>query len=191
MAVGQVLQAARRASGLSQRELSSISGVAQSTVSEVESGHRIPSSTTVDRLLRATGHQLIAIPTRRADAASAAEGIARSIVDRRGDRAVRQFIQLADDLAAEHEAVRFALTIAEPQPTGAEHWDAAIAALVEHRLQEGGLPLPSWVRSDGRHLSHEWTFGSGRYDIPVDRARVPEAFLRHGVLLDVDTLASV
>jgi transcriptional regulator with XRE-family HTH domain len=191
MDVGQVIRSARRASGLSQRELSSISGVAQSTVSEVESGRRVPSSTTIDRLLQSTGHQLIAIPTRRSDAAAAAEGIARSVADRRGDHAVRHFIQLADDLAAEHEGVRFALTITEPMPTGAEHWDAAIAALVEHRLQEDGLPLPSWVQSDGRHLAAEWTFGSGRYDIPVDRARVPEAFLRHGVLLDADTLASV
>jgi transcriptional regulator with XRE-family HTH domain len=191
MSIGRVIQAARRASGLSQREVSSISGVAQSTVSDVESGRRVPSATTVERLLRSTGHQLVAIPTRRSDAAAAAERIARSLASRRGDHAVRHFIQLADDLAAEHESVRFALAIAEPAPTGAEHWDAAVAALVEHRLQEEGLPLPAWVRSDERRLSDEWTFGSGRYVIPVDRARVPAAFLRHGVLLDADTLASV
>jgi transcriptional regulator with XRE-family HTH domain len=191
MAIGQVIQAARLASGLSQREVSSISGVAQSTVSDVESGRRVPSAITVERLLRATGHQLIAIPTRRADAAAAAEGIARSLTARRGDHAVRHFIQLADDLGAERGGIRFALSITEPVPTGAEHWDAAIAALVEHRLQEEGLPLPSWVETEGRRLREEWTFGSGRYSIPVDRTRVPAAFLRHGVLLDPDTLASV
>jgi transcriptional regulator with XRE-family HTH domain len=183
MAIGQVIQAARRASGLSQRELSSISGVAQSTVSEVESGRRVPSVATVERLLRSAGHQLVAIPTRRSDAAAAAEGIARSLSSRRGDHAVRHFIQLADDLAAEHAGIRFALAIA--------HWDAAIAALVEHRLQEEGLPVPAWVASDERRLADEWTFGSGRYVIPVDRDRVPAAFLRHGVLLDADTLVSV
>ncbi|PPF56306.1 helix-turn-helix domain-containing protein [Clavibacter californiensis] len=191
MTIGQVIHGARRASGLSQRELSSISGVAQSTVSEVESGHRVPSVTTVERLLRSTGHQLVAIPTRRSDAAAAAEGIARSLSSRRGDHAVRHFIQLADDLAAEHGSVRFVLAIAEPAPTGAQHWDAAIAALVEHRLEEEGLPVPAWVASDERRLADEWTFGSGRYAIPVDRDRVPEAFLRHGVLLDADTLVSV
>jgi transcriptional regulator with XRE-family HTH domain len=187
MAIGQVIQAARRASGLSQREVSSISGIAQSTVSEVESGRRVPSAATVERLLRSTGHQLIAIPPHP----PAAEGITRSLASRRGDHAVRHFIQLADDLAAEHETVRFALAISEPAPTGAEHWDAAIAALVEHRLQEEDLPLPAWVRSDERRLTDEWTFGSGRYAIPVDRTRVPAAFLRHGVLLDADTLVSV
>ena len=36
MSIGQVIPAARGASGLSQREVSSISDVAQSTVSDVE-----------------------------------------------------------------------------------------------------------------------------------------------------------
>jgi len=34
--IGQVIQAARRASGLSQRDVGSISGLAQPTVSDVE-----------------------------------------------------------------------------------------------------------------------------------------------------------
>ena len=191
MSASTLIQAARRSRRLSQKQLSQQSGVAQSSLSLLESGRRHPSTETLERLLAVTGHQLVAIPTRRTDAAGAAASIAKSLTaNRRGD-AVRNFIQLADDLAAEHDEVRYALTIATPIDTGEKRWDAALAALVEHRLHEEGLPFPSWTRSAERRLSRAWTFGSGRYDIPVDRSRVPIAFLEHGVLIDRDTLVSV
>jgi transcriptional regulator with XRE-family HTH domain len=191
MPIAELVQRSRRARGLTQRELSSRSGVAQSSLSNLESGRRSPTAETIDRLLRVTGHQLIAIPTRRTDAAGAAEDIAARLAEGDRERAVRHFIQLADDLAAVHLEVRFALTLAEPPPIGEKRWDAAVAGLVEHRLLEEGLPLPSWVGADDRRVARSWTFGDGVYDIPVERARALPAFRRHGVLIDPDTLASV
>lgn len=104
---------------------------------------------------------------------------------------MRLFIQLADNLAAEHHESRYALAIAAPTPTGEKRWDAALAALVEHRLREEDLPTPAWTREPERRLSRVWTFGAGVYEVSVDRRRVPDAFLEHGVLIDPDVLASV
>ncbi|MFD1716038.1 helix-turn-helix domain-containing protein [Amnibacterium flavum] len=191
MSAATLVKQARRAGGLNRKELSARSGVAQSSLSLLESGQRNPNTDTLERLLAAAGHQLIAIPTQRTDAATTAAHIADSLSDGRRNDAVRHFIQLADNLAAEHDETRFALTISAPDKTGEKRWDAAIAALVEHRLEEEHLPLPRWTRDEARTLTRSWIFGTGLYDIPVERSRVPAAFLRHGVLIDPDTLASI
>ncbi|WP_309616044.1 helix-turn-helix transcriptional regulator [Salinibacterium sp.] len=185
-----LIRSSRRASGLSQKVLGERSGVAASSLSLIESGERIPTVATLERLLAATGRSLVSIPTRRADAAKIAEQIAASLGDGEPASALRHFIQLNDNLTAEHNEVRFALTIAEPSPTGTKHWDAAIAALVEYRLQEEGLPVPTWTCDPARTLRKSWTFSAGRYVVPVDRTRVPKAFLDRKVLIDEDTLMS-
>ena len=188
MTADTLVRSSRRASRLSQKALGERSGVAASSLSLIESGERIPTVATLERLLAATGRSLVSIPTRRADAATIAERIAESLSDDRPADAVRHFIQLNDNLVAEHNDVRFALTISEPAPTGVKHWDAAIAGLVEHRLQEESLPLPSWAKSPHRALRRSWTFNAGRYVVPVNRDRVPQAFLARNVLIDRDTL---
>ena len=191
MTAALLIRNARRASRLSQVALSERSGIAQSSISLIESGDRAPDWTTVDRLLASTGRGMVAIPTRREDAATIASRIAQA--EKGGDdrRAARTFIQLADNLAAEHDEVRFALTVAEPASTGRKHWDAALAALVEFRLSEEGLPLPRWARDPARALSRSWTFRAGDYVVPVDPQRVPKPFLDRKVLIDSDTLVSV
>lgn len=188
MTADVLVRSSRRANGLSQKALGERSGVAASSLSLIESGERIPTVATLERLLAATGRSLVSIPTRRADAATIAERIAESLRDNRPADALRHFIQLNDNLVAEHEDVRFALTISEPAPTGVKHWDAAIAGLVEHRLLEESLPLPAWTKSPDRVLRKSWTFNAGRYVVPVERDRVPKAFLDRRVLIDRDTL---
>lgn len=186
-----LLRNARRSRSLSQAELGARSGVAQSAVSSIENGTRTPTMETLERLLASTGHSLIAIPTRRSDAATAAVTIGDAI--RSGDdaRALRTFIQLNDDLAAEHDEIRYALSMAEPAATGVKHWDAAIAALASYRLSEEGLPIPRWVEDPKRKLGRSWTLDEGRYSVPVSRSEVPRAFLDHNVLIARETLTSV
>ena len=191
MPAATLVRSARSASGLTQVELSARSGVAQSSLSQIESGERVPTWTTTERLLRAAGWTVISIPTRRADTAAVAVEIKQSLADDDTAAAVRHFIQLADDLAAESDDLRFALTLSDPPPTGSAEWDAALAGLVEYRLGQQALPLPRWVRNPGRRLKRPWTFGSGRYDVDVPRDRVPREFLDRGVLIDRETLESV
>jgi transcriptional regulator with XRE-family HTH domain len=165
--------------------------VAASSLSLIESGKRVPTLDTVEKLLRYAGHSLVTIPTRRENATIIAERIAAAERAGHPDQALRHFIQLNDNLAAEHNEVRYALAITEPASTGIKHWDAALAGLVAYRLAEEGFPAPGWTVGTTRTLGRSWTVNAGRYVVPVDRAIVPKEFLERGVLVDPDTLASV
>ena len=127
----------------------------------------------------------------RANAAEIAVEIAAAERAGRPEIALRHFIQLNDNLVAEHNEARIALALPEPPSTAVPHWDAAIAGLVSYRLGQEGLPAPSWTSASSSRLDHEWTLNAGRYVIPVDRDRVPREFLDRGVLVDRDTLESV
>jgi transcriptional regulator with XRE-family HTH domain len=56
------LRSARRRAGLSQTALAARSGTSQATISAYESGRKVPSMETLDRLLAATGHRLAVEP---------------------------------------------------------------------------------------------------------------------------------
>ena len=62
-AASQVNQA-RRAAGLSQRELSRRTGVPQSAIARIEGGRQMPRADTLEKLLRACGFELRLAPTR-------------------------------------------------------------------------------------------------------------------------------
>jgi len=191
MTASTLLRSARTRAKLTQSALSERSGVAQSALSQIESGERVPNWTTVDRILRSTGSSLIAIPTRRSDVSTVSLQIGAALAQDDTLAAVRHFIQLNDDLVAEHGSTRFALTISEPPTTGSKRWDAALAGLAAYRLADEQLPEPFWVTDPSRRLSKTWTFGSGRYAVSVPRENVPAAFLDRGVLIDRETLESV
>lgn len=53
------VRSARHEIGLSQRALAARAGVPQSTVARIESGSLDPRAGTVDRILRAAGHELV------------------------------------------------------------------------------------------------------------------------------------
>jgi transcriptional regulator with XRE-family HTH domain len=58
MDVASQLHGARRAAGLSQRELARAAGTSQATVSAYEAGRKVPTVATLDRLLGACGASL-------------------------------------------------------------------------------------------------------------------------------------
>lgn len=62
-AASQVNQA-RRAAGLSQRELSRRTGVPQSAIARIERGHQVPRADTLERLLKTCGFELRLAPVR-------------------------------------------------------------------------------------------------------------------------------
>lgn len=191
MAANVLARSARAASGLSQSDLSSRSGVAGSSLSLIEHGKREPLVTTLDALLRATRHSIVTVPTVRSDAAHIASEISDATEASDDAVAFRRFLQLADNLAAERGATRVGLTLTEPAPTGSGHWDAAIAALCEYRLTSDDLPVPDWVAARTGNPEDSWAPRSSVYDIPADPARVPAAFLRRGILIESATLESV
>ncbi|GGF34750.1 helix-turn-helix domain-containing protein [Subtercola lobariae] len=190
MAQSVLINNARRASGLTQQALSARTGVAETAVSSIENG-RDARLSTVERLLAGSHHSLIAIPSTRASAAEIAGHIRAAVKSKRPAEAARSFIQLNDNLAAEHNEGRYGLGLTEPAPTGIKHWDAALAGLVAYRLGEEGFPAPTWTTRASRKLKKAWTFNTGTYLTPVNRSAVPAEFLERGILIDADTLRSV
>lgn len=146
-----LVRAARKSRGLTQKELAQRTNVDQGRVSRVESGREAEFST-VERFLRSAGHRLYSAPTRRDDAATIAASIRGYL--RVGDKysALRELIQLNDNLVAEHGLVRGVLGLAEPEPTGDHAWDAALAGLVALRLGEENLPITAWVGDPNRRI---------------------------------------
>lgn len=184
-------RSARAASGLTQIELASRSGIAGSSLSLIEHGKREPTVATLVTLLRAARHTVVTIPTVRSDAARIASEIAIALVQSDELSIYRRFLQLADNLAAESGATRVGLTLTEPSSTGSERWDAAIAALCEYRLNADHLPVPNWITKRIGFPTKPWGPHTSGYNIPADLTKVPEEFLRRGILIEAQTLESV
>lgn len=185
-----LVRAARKSRGLTQKDLAQRTNVDQGRVSRFEGGREAEFST-IERFLSGAGHRLYSAPTRRDDAATIAAAIRRYL--RAGDKysALRELIQLSDNLASEHDLVRGVLGLAEPEPTGDRAWDAALAALVDLRLSEEGLPAPAWVDAPTRRLGAPRTLGVDPADPIPSPGDVPGEFLERGVLVWRDTLASI
>jgi transcriptional regulator with XRE-family HTH domain len=190
MSAATLIRSARKSRRLTQQTLARRARLSQSHLSHIEGGRQNPSFEAVERALRSAGHRLVAVPSVREDAATIASEIRLALADDRNDRALRLFIQLNDNLAAEHGAVRFALTISEPASTGSKQWDTAVAALVAHHLSAEQLPVPEWANSPERSLKRSWTLGASPYTLTPDLGRVPEEFRKRRVLVDPDTLLS-
>jgi transcriptional regulator with XRE-family HTH domain len=185
-----LVRATRKSKGLTQTDLAQLSKVHQSNISAIENGRDL-SVTTLDTLLRATGHRLFAVSTVRGDAAHLGAGIRAELA--RGNRlsALRILIQLNDNLVAEHGIIRGVLGLLEPERTGHKVWDAALAGLVAWRLGQETIPLPSWVDKARFFLNRPQTLDVDSADPIPTAADVPQEFLTRGVLVWEDTFQSV
>ena len=63
----ELLRESRRRAGLTLRQVSRVSGVAESRISDYEHGRHEPSVAMLQRLLDATGHRLVAVARPRPD----------------------------------------------------------------------------------------------------------------------------
>lgn len=191
MPAAQLLRAARESAALTQTELGRRAGTSQSDISFVERGQRSPSVATLERLLGASQHSLLAIPIVGPDASTTGARIESAIGSARTDAALRALIDYSDALASVYGTDRIALTLARPARTGAAVWDAALAAVADHWLSELGLPQPGWVDEADRYLAN-LTEPIVYPNAPrIDRADIPPAFLRRNVALERGTLESV
>ena len=189
--IATLVRSARRARGLTQRDLAHRSGFPQSRVALAERRHEDPRFDTARRLLEGAGHRLYAAPTTRDDVATIAGAIRDALALDLRQLAFRYFIQMNDNLVAEHGLIRGILAITEPESTGSKTWDAAIAALVAYRLNAERVPLPDWVRAPSRRLERSRPLRVDDADPVPSPDDVPAEFLDHGVLVWRDSLESV
>lgn len=188
MTASTLLRSSRLASGITQGDLAVRARTSQPDISSIESGKRVPTVDTLERLLRQTGHRIIAIPSAGVDAAETAERIA-SATSR--DSALRAFLDYSDSLTAATGVDRVVLGIAEPHSTGSISWDAALAGLVDYWFSRSRLPKPDWINSSSRFLAAPQTPHLGEYDLSPKLDNVPAEFRRRNVLIERSTLESV
>lgn len=158
-------------------------------IATIESGAHVPSVDRLEELVARAGHRLAVLPTRSSTASDIADAVYEALRAGNRRRSRRLLVQLNDDLASQHGAVRVALTVTPPAPTGNPRYDAYIAALVEHHLLAEDLPLPTWIEEPRRFLDEPWIVD--RFADPDVERATPPAFRRHRVLIDARELASI
>lgn len=192
MAIAELIQGSRQSAGLTQRGLAALAGVPQPSISELESGRQ--GDVTVgllQRLLGACGAQLVAIPTKTPSVAAVGSALRQYVARDQTGLVLRQLLQTNDDLSGESPGTRLALCLTAPALTGDQRVDAFLAALVEHRLGEDGLPIPEWTSRPERYIDPAWDV-AGVPALAEDVHRsTPEAFRQHGVLISDADLTSV
>ncbi len=185
-----LIRSARKSQSLTQADLAEQTQVHQSNISDIESGRDL-SVSTLERLLQGTGHKLFALPIQRADVTEAASAIRKALKGSNTQGALRALIQLNDNLVSEHGLRRGVLGISEPEPTGNQVWDAALAGLVAWRLTEENIPLPTWVDKTRFFLPVPRSLRIDSADPVPDASDIPPEFARRGVLVWADTFESV
>ncbi len=189
-AAAALLRTARRSRGLSQSRLATDARDHQPTVSALERGDHDPGVAHLARLLAATGHRLVVLPTTSRPVCEAATDIESAL--RAGDEpaAFREAIQLSDDLGREHGVIRVALTATAPPTVGDVRYDALIAAIAEHYLLAERLPKPRWLASKVV-LAEPWFVDELAATREAALATTPPSFARRGVIIAASELASV
>lgn len=188
---GPLLRAARQSRKLSTRALATASGASQPGISSVENGRADATVTRLDKLLASLDSQLSILPTRLRPALLAADDI-RGALARADERtALREVVQLSDDLQRADPATRVALVIAPPATTGQARYDALLAAVVDVILSRDGLPRPAWLDEPSRALGDPWDLEPVPALRAAARAVTPPAAARHGIYLDPAELVSV
>jgi hypothetical protein len=107
------------------------------------------------------------------------------------ENALRAVWQLAADVGDGDPALRVALCVAPPAPSGDPRFDALLAAVVDHLLSTAGLPVPAWVGQAGRVLSAPWDVEPVPELRPRARELTPARIAAHGIYLDPAELVNV
>jgi len=186
----EIVHTSRQSAGLTQSELARRSRVPQPSISRIEAGERNPSVRLIDQLLAPARHHVTAIPTRTPTVAEAAATLRRLVVDRAEPYVFRALIQVTNDLAAAEPALRVALAVTPPAPTGHRGVDAFLAATVDYLLSGQGLPCPGWVHDPQRTVEPDWLASGLDHLADITREGTPDAFRQRGVLIDESDLVS-
>jgi len=186
-----VIAVLRRTRSLTGRSLASVAaraGVTVSNLSTIEHDRREPRSSTIDRLAAALDITLVPVATGgRNTAAEAAEHLVAALAAGDQGRAYRTVLQLSNDLDTATPYLR-ALLVAEPAPPVEAGWDAFLAAVIEWRLEQAGLPSPDWISQTAGDRDPPWAPPDAL--LPARPEHVPAAFLRRGVLVEAAELTS-
>ena len=185
-----LLIAAREKSGLTQTQMARIAKTSQSAIAAYEAGDREPTVPVLQRMLAATGHNLmIAFEADRNiyRVADLARDIRKTSIKNR-ERRLRLVFEFLRDVDAKELTLRVAV---EPESTGDQRFDAMLAALSEDLCVSNGVSPPSWVFADQRFLDSAWWVSNLKSARTRALVNAPASYRRRGVMIDRHDLTSV
>ena len=185
-----ILIAAREKSGLTQTQMARIAKTSQSAIAAYEAGDREPTVPVLQRMLAATGHNLmIAFEADRNiyRVADLARDIRKTSIKNR-ERRLRLVFEFLREVDAKELTLRVAV---EPESTGDLRFDAMLAALSEDLCVSNGVSPPSWVFADQRFLDSVWWVSNLKSARTRALVNAPASYRRRGVMIDRHDLTSV
>jgi transcriptional regulator with XRE-family HTH domain len=183
---GEVIREVRQLSGLTQRALAELAGTTQSTIAAYESGAKHPTTSTLDRIVRAAGMEISwAVVRRRPYEPMTLVDLATSLSAAASDQDRRLLtLEFLQEFGAEPPERQHALIAERPPSTGDGRWDALVAGLAEHLAFHHGLDYPQWPEDADRFLDRWWF----PINTPAARAaafvHAPAALARRGVFVE-------
>ena len=185
-----LLIAAREKSGLTQTQMARIAKTSQSAIAAYEAGDREPTVPVLQRMLAATGHNLmIAFEADRNiyRVADLARDIRKTSIKNR-ERRLRLVFEFLREVDTKELTLRVAV---EPESTGDQRFDAMLAALSEDLCVSNGVSPPSWVFADQRFLDSAWWVSNLKSARTRALVTAPASYRRRGVMIDRHDLTSV
>lgn len=177
----------RRRKGISLSALAMSCGISKANLSAYMNERRDPGTATVEKLAAGLGLALVPVDlTALRLASDCADVIRVALLDGDEDRAYDALRRLAEDLDR-FPALASLLTTQAPTKVSDE-WDAAIAGVVEWKVEQAGLPAPAWATSNVRARDREWAPLAAPSVEGVRPEDVPLPLLERGILLDVYAL---
>ena len=167
-----------------------IAKTSQSAIAAYEAGDREPTVPVLQRMLAATGHNLmIAFEADRNiyRVADLARDIRKTSIKNR-ERRLRLVFEFLREVDAKELTLRVAV---EPESTGDQRFDAMLAALSEDLCVSNGVSPPSWVFADQRFLDSAWWVSNLKSARTRALVNAPASYRRRGVMIDRHDLTSV
>lgn len=191
----EIVRAVRQASGLSVRALADAAGVAASTVHRIERGDINPTVDTLDRIARAAGMTVQAMPQadHRLGLVGLAQCIRKDLVADADDRStpVRRAAELVALARRTGDGDLLGMLAVRPPPTGDARWDAFVAALAEWLAVSRARLAPDWAGERDRFLGGGWWVSAMPSMRAWEYAGSPLSFKVRGVYLHRASLANV
>ncbi len=192
-----LLIAARKQSGLTQAQMARIAKTAQSAIAAYEAGRREPTVPVLQRMLEATGNNLV-IAFEADTSVYRMTELARDIREtpakniQRRLRLVFEFLREANEIIERDDAYSLSLRlVVEPVTTGDKRFDALLAAVGEDLCVRCGEAPPSWVFASRRFLNEVWWVSDLKSARTKALVNAPASYRRRGVMIDRRDLVDV
>jgi transcriptional regulator with XRE-family HTH domain len=194
----ELLRTLRQKNDLTQRDLARLADVPQPTIAAIESAQREPSISLLSRIVESAGYglQLDLRPLARFGVLNTSRQIEKSLrkvhdIDRVEDSILRLVLSFRDALRRADEFELRDLIDEPPSHSGSSRWDAFLAAVVEEECVRRDIPAPRWANDPDRFLKPFWYLSQNPSLHDWEFETAPAPYVRHGVLVAAEELASV